>query len=597
MKRFGLLVIAISVSLMFWAPPGHAQEARKRFIQARQLMMLERYDQAMQLLEMASPTSEEEWQIRENLLAEIYRGQKNYAGLELLVHGALARNPARHDRDRWQFQRAELYLLADLIDSARTLLDSLWHADVTDTTIAKVAELYEQHTLADWAQSTYLQARDQLGDSTVYAFQLAVLFESRRDYARSTQEYFRAIARDSSIARRIENRLLKLLETTDGDSPMEQELQKAAARSGSAATANRLLVTLYLESGRPDDAWKSAWIVDSVNGQNGLSLIVFMRQAYERDYQSVAMRAARRILSAYPRSPVRHQAEWELARMALKSGDAADAREQLVRISKTSPVLRYRLEASLAYAELAWRTMGDLQVGESVYAAVVYQQPGGQYFHKAMLGRAMIASMQGDYGKVRTLLVNMEIKKPRPRDREQLTYRLGELAWFEGDLKNAMATWSGLITDYPKGVWVNDALRYNMLLSAYSEIAPADLRALGKAEAQARMNHPDSALQIIAGLRGSFEAPLAPTALLLAARIHRDAGQADSALALWDEFVEAYPDAADAPRALMMAAELCERVLSRPETARDRYHRLLEIYPRSHWTEEARLRLRTLGQL
>ncbi len=597
MRRFGAVVIICSVMCIVWVSPGHAQETRKKFIQARQLMMLERYDQALHLLEMTSPGSEEEWQIQENLLSEIYRGQKNYAGLELLIHSALRRNPTRSDRGRWQFQRAELYLKADLIDSARTLLDSLWHSDVTDTTIAKVASLYEQHTLADWAQSTYLEAREQLGDSTIYAFQLAVLFESRRDYARSTQEYFRAIARDSAIARRIENRLLKLLETTDGDSPMEQELQKAAATPASAATANRLLVTLYLESGRPDDAWKAAWTVDSVNGQNGLSLIVFMRQAYERNYQSVAMRAARRILSAYPQSPVRHQAEWELARMALKTGNVHDAREQLIRISRTSPVLRFRLEAALGYAELAWRTMGDLQVGESVYAAVVFLKPAGQYFHRAMLGRAMIASIQGDYGKVRSLLVKMEIKKPQPKDREELTYRLAELKYFEGDLEGALSTWSALITDYPKGVWVNDALRYNMLLSAYSEIAPADLRALGKAEALARMRRPDSALQIIAGLRGSLEAPLAPSAILLAARIHQDAGSADSALALWDGFVKAYPDAADAPGALMLAAELCEKVLSRPETARDRYHTLLEVYPKSHWSEEARLRLRTLGQL
>ena len=65
---------------------------------------------------------------------------------------------------------------------------------------------------------------------------------------------------------------------------------------------------------------------------------------------------------------------------------------------------------------------------------------------------------------------------------------------------------------------------------------------------------------------------------------------------MWDHFVATYPDDPDAPFALMQAAKLCDLQLDSPDWALTRYRALLEAYPRSHWSEEARRRLRTLGQ-
>jgi outer membrane protein assembly factor BamD (BamD/ComL family) len=574
-----------------------ADDVDKRFTQVRQLLLLERYDQALQLLERVEPSSEIQLRTREHLLALIYSGQKNYAALELLAVQALEREPGRDDRAHWLFMRAELYLKADLIDSGHVLLESLWRADPTDSTIARVTHLYEQHSLSDWSQATYEAARLTLGDSTRFAFELAVLYESRRDYARSTAEYFNAIARDTAQTRAVENRIIKLIQTDEGQSPMELELQKAAGTPEGALPARKLLVTLYLETGRPDAAWRAARDMDSLTGQGGVTLITFMRQATDRGYYNEAQKAAWRILTAYPSSPIRHQAEWELAQLAVRTGDYRDAEARLLRLARESPAMRFRIESALAYGDIRAREFHDLETADSVFVSVTARQRNGRYYDRAMLGRTFVATARGDLEGARGHLLELSRHDPQGTAREELTYRLAELAYFAGDLDGAQETWNGLINDFPKSIWVNDALRYVLVLTAYAQVAPADLKALGRAEALARRRQYDSALTLLGGLRTTSEAPLAPLATLVAARLHRDAGRGDSALALWDWFIEAYPDDPDAPFALMQAAQLCDTQMDDQQAALSRYRALLEAYPRSHWSEEARRRLRTLGQL
>lgn len=578
------------------APSARADESDKRFIQARQLIYLERFDQALALIEGIAPATEGQWDMQEELLRDLYLGQKNYAALEDLVYRALARKPQRPDRNRWLYLKAELNLKANQVDSAQAILDSVWQADLSDSTITRVAALYEQHALADLALGTYLKARTRRGDSTCFALPLAALFESRRDYGRAADEYFRAMERDTATARLVENRILQLVNSEEGRMGIEPELSARAKQQATALPAQRLLTMLYLETGRPDLAWKSAWQVDELGKQQGLSLSLFIRQASERGYYVVAREAARAVITNYPQSPVRHQVEWELARMAARSGDYQDAARQYRFIAENSPAVRFRLEASLAYAEVAVKELGDQAGADSVYRSVLAQPRIMPLYDQAMLGVAYIAGARGQLDSSRAVLLELAKASPNSPLRDELTYRLAEIAYFEGNLRLAGEGFNALPTDFPRSLWVNDALRRSLLLTAFADVAEGDLKALARAEACARRRAFDSALVLLAGIRTSFEAPLAPTALLVAAETHLAAGRPDSAVALWEEFVARYPANGDAPLALKQAAEVTDFRLERPEAALSRYRRLLEDYPRSHYTDVARQRVRVLGQ-
>ena len=592
-KRVGMVVLLCT---LVGSGARAADDIQKRLVQARQLILLERWEQARALLEGVVPETDNQWLARENLLADLYRGQKNYAALESLTREALARKPHREDAARWHFLRGELYLMADHLDSAQQLLDSLWHADPADSTVLRVTRLYEQHSVADLATSTYREARVRSGDSSLFAMELALLYEARRDYASATTEYFRAIARDSTRTREVENRILQLVVTAESKDAIRNELE-AARLTPQGIPARKLLITVYLADGQPDRALDAAWEVDSLNQQAGLSLIMFMRQAAERGYDAVAARTAQRILDTYPTSPVRHQAEWELALLARRTGQWADAQDQFYRMANGSPVVRFRIEAALEYADIRRLHFDDLRTADSVYRNVIRRRPpAAAYSGRALLGSADIAVRRGLDDTARAILVLLSEHDPQGAVREELTYRLAELAWFEEDLEGAQEIWSGLTVDFPRSVWVNDALRYIFMLSTFSEVARGDLVVLGRAEALARRGHSDSALTLLGGLRGSPEAPLSPRAVMLAAQIHLQSEQMDSALVLWDGYAEQYPDDADAPYALVSAARLCEDQLGQPERAVVRYRRLLEAYPRSHWAQEARGRIRSLGQ-
>jgi tetratricopeptide (TPR) repeat protein len=585
------LLLAVGAALT-----AQADEVDKRYVQARQLIYLERYEKALELIESTTPTTEGQWIQREELLRDLYTGQKNYAALEALTYAALERIPGRADRTSWLFLLGELNLKADRIDSAEAILNRIWRGDPSDSTIAAVASLYEQHALSDVALTTYVEARKVTGDSTRFALPLAGLYESRRDYERATTEYFRAMARDTVTSRLVENRVLQLVGSSEGCAGIEAAL---TARAGQAATrlpALRLLSVLYLETGRPDLAWDAAWKVDTLSSQQGLTLSTFVRQASEHAYYSVAREAAHAVLAKYPGSPVRHQVEWELARMAARTGDFEDAARQYQYIAVNSPALRFRNEAAIAYADLNVRELGNTATADSVYRRIIDGPRMMPIYDQAMLGRAYIAETRGRLDSARAILLELAAASPESPVRDELTYRLAEIAYFEGNLNLAREGFDGLPKDFARSLWVNDALRRSLLLTAFSTVAEADMKALARAEFLGRQRRFDSTLVLLAGMRTSAEAPLAPTALFVAAETHLAAGRPDSAVALWDQFATAYPESGDAPLALRNAARTTDYRLQEPREAAARYRKLLEMYPRSHYTEEARERVRILGQ-
>jgi tetratricopeptide (TPR) repeat protein len=383
--------VALLAFLLSWVGVAFAQGVPKPYVQARQLLLLQRWDQALQLIESVVPSSDEEWLLRETLLAEAYEGQQNYGALEILARQALERKPDRPDRVQWYLLRGRLFLLGDDVDSARAVLDRTWKEHPTDSVISAVATLYEDHTLSDLALATYLDARKVVGDSARFAMAIAELYEARRDYARATDEYFRAIHSDSSLTRQVENRVLALVNTTESSEAIEKELKKASIHPESAVIARRILTTLYLENGHPDLAWRTAWEVDSMLQLGGTNLIGFMRQSAERGYYDAASRAATTLLERYPTTPVRYQAEWELAGLAKTMGQWQSARDQYAQMARNSPVARFRIEAGLEYADLERENGGKPELADSVYAEVAASMPQGPYLGRALLGRSSVA--------------------------------------------------------------------------------------------------------------------------------------------------------------------------------------------------------------
>ena len=592
-RKSALGALALSLLVLSGAP-AWAQSVPKPYIQARQLMLLQRWDHALQLIESVVPATEDDWLLRESLLAEVYEGQGNYGSLELLARQALERRPDRPDRTHWLLVRGRLLLLGDQLDSAQVVLGSTWRQNPVDSVIQGVADLYQQHSLSDLALATYLEARKVTKDSVRFALAVAELYEARRDYAGATQEYFRAIRTDSGLTRQVENRVLQLVNTHEGGEEIEKELIRAKSTPGGDVVALRLLSALYLGSGRPEEAWQTAWTLDSLQGQEGLSLIAFLRQAAERGYYEVAARGAAALLERYPDSQLRYQAEWELSSMAMRLGDWKSARDQYAQMSRTSPVMRFRIESALAYADLERRFAKQLDLADSTYALVETLMPTGPFAGTARLGRAAVAIDRGEFAQARQYLTDVAAHGVPETAREEAAFHLGQLAWFEGNLEAASDLWKGLSEDFPHSAWVNDALNYVFLLTNYSNSAAGDLKVLGHAEALARRTQYDSSLTLVAGLRSSPDAPLAPRASFLAGQWHHDAGRIDSAVMIWDNYVERYATDPDAPRALWLTARLYETEIHKPQEARRRYGVLLERYPRCHWVEEARGRIRKL---
>jgi len=149
------------------------------------------------------------------------------------------------------------------------------------------------------------------------------------------------------------------------------------------------------------------------------------------------------------------------------------------------------------------------------------------------------------------------------------------------------------MVDYPRGLFVNDALSLVMLVTDAKE-APELLSTYAAALFYSERLMADSARAKLVEVAENADSTLADVALYGLAELESDTGNDDEALGHLDRLIERFPESYYHPHGLKLKADiLVERVDSLGE-ARDIYRYLLENYPHHPSITDVRTRLREL---
>ncbi len=170
----------------------------------------------------------------------------------------------------------------------------------------------------------------------------------------------------------------------------------------------------------------------------------------------------------------------------------------------------------------------------------------------------------------------------------QLRYFIGEYEWAMSQLKVLKAATSKLIA--------NDAMTLSLVIkdNLEADTTGTELNRLARADYRIYQQHEDEAIALLDDIIATGNGISKPHALFRKGEIMEKRKEYASAQQLFLQIVEQYPDSYMADAALMHAALLEHNELKEKDQAKQHYEKLIDEYPTSIYTAQARKNYRKL---
>ena len=170
----------------------------------------------------------------------------------------------------------------------------------------------------------------------------------------------------------------------------------------------------------------------------------------------------------------------------------------------------------------------------------------------------------------------------------QLRYFIGEYEWAESQLKVLKAATSKLIA--------NDAMTLSLVIkdNLEADSTGTELNRLARADYRIYQQHEDQAVVLLDDIIATGNETSKPHALFRKGEILEKRKDFATAEQLYLQIVEQYPDSYMADAALMHAALIEHHELKDKESAKQHYEKLIDVYPTSIYTAQAKKNYRKL---
>ncbi|MDE3056593.1 MAG: tetratricopeptide repeat protein, partial [Bacteroidota bacterium] len=285
-SAIALITICFAVSAAHAQMPDVANKLRlaQAFEQAGE------FDRAVQMYQELLGTDSSNYVYFDGLRRS-YTMQKNYsAAIEL----SLQRLQHFHNDPNVMAELGSLY------DSngEETKADSIWNAVIALAPnnlgmYRLIASVQSQDRLFDKTIATYLRARRELNDPSLFVNDLASLYALMMNYADATREYLKLLEQNDSQLGYIESRMSLYTSKGTGLSEAVRVTEAAIERNKNNIGVLRLLMWLYMEGKRYDDAFEIAERLEGMISSGGAELFAFAERVFHEKAYTVAAKAYR----------------------------------------------------------------------------------------------------------------------------------------------------------------------------------------------------------------------------------------------------------------------------------------------------------------
>jgi tetratricopeptide (TPR) repeat protein len=556
---------------------------------ARRLIGARNYQAAADLLELVYISDPDNGQVQ-NLLRNCYDHLRQYAKAELLVRRILEIQPSSIGHQLYLAETlVKLDKQAEALQVYEEIAQGLGSSDPSRHLI--LVNSLIRSGLDDEALATIENARQQSGNSVLFAVERGSVLEKRRQYLPAAREYLQLLAQDT-VGRTgtVERRLIALLEFEESSTAVEELLINLADSAGGLSTV-RMLSDHFLKSGRFEEAFDFVIKQDSLEGRSGFPLVGFMRRCQDRRCWPQAARMAEIVLQQHPGSAFETEVSFEYARALAEMAQPEEALAVYERLFRQTEDPQVRADALYGAGVIYLDYVKDGSRALEYLDSVIAHFPRGRSYFMARKAAALCQLREGHLDDARRRYTELGATRLPGELKEEILFYEGLVDFFDLKFDSSRATFQKLTLAHPQGYFVNDALQLVLAIDEASEAEPT-LSAYAQARFLLVRGRTDSARTRLSEIADGNPPVLGDIALFRL--IDLELGKADSAAALGaiERLDVEHPDSYYRPLGLKIKADMLAGSPESRAEARELYRTLLENHPEYPFVREIRDKLR-----
>lgn len=522
-----------------------------------------------------------------------YTELKAYSKAEMLVKRQLDKYPTDIGFNQ---QLLDLYMkMADdslVNDQAHKIIDRY---PGSKSICEQVIRGLKQNGYEDLGMEFIKKARADFNDPDMFILLAGNFYEVRRDYGKAVREYYRASKLDSLTASEADRRMGALIRYPDSPGEVIDTLEAILAVNPADTFALKFLSEAFIRQREFSEAFESTVKLDSLTGGDGRQVFNYMRRCRERGLYNEVVKVSEYLSRNREKKNIPYNFHFYYAEALSHLGRTSDAIAVYEKIERESPRQRDRAEA-LFHIGNVYRY--DLKDYDS--ARVYYDSTMNSYGYTGirMLARMEIAGLylvQGDLDKAQEEYEKLLGEKMLQDNQERISYTLALIQLFRKNYKDADVLFRKLISDYPRGVYLNDAIVTSLAIRESAEMHPNALGDYADAIFYEVRLMPDSAEAMLKSVIERGMTPLLGTSMYRLAANYMNHGKEDRALDVVEKMGRNYSEDYFYPYCLKIKGDIYLRDESTRAEGVEIYKSILENYGNYPFIGEVREKLQELS--
>lgn len=434
---------------------------------------------------------------------------------------------------------------------------------------------------------------DRVTNPSAFALQRGILLEAQRLYSQAVLAYQPLLEDTTRDAITAERRLISLLEF-----PASSEQAEATLLEGLSNSANsrglKALTAYYLKVGRLDEALAYTLQLDSLQERDGQALIRFMRSCRERRQYGMAISMGEYFFDHYHQSPVMTEAYIVYADALTQIERYDDAIAVYDNLVTYSPRVQDQGEGLYNIGKVYLDYLADYATARRYFDSVVTHYSRGVGYIRAHLARPYCDLRQGDLTAARAGFLSLSQMRLNQDMAEEVDYQLAVIDFCQGNFDSAGVELQRLMVDFPRGFFVNDAMRLLMVMDRIGGNMPLMSEYARALQFEMRRMEDSLEIALVGIAEGPLAVALADFALFRLVNISVANNDDTSVLKYVQRLEERFPESYYYPYGLKAKGDIYYSDTERIEECKLVYRQLLQEFPNYPFTSEVRQRLRDL---
>lgn len=533
-----------------------------------------------------------------DLLKRAYLSTKSYDQVEKLIRNDLAKNP----RDwRLYCELADLQLKAQNEQEARqNLKKAMELAPNEEMTYREVAYVYFRNGLTSDAMDTYKLARLRLKNPRLFSLDLAGLYEALTDYKQAVDEYFLYMGDDSTKFDLVEDRINRLIQTEENLDGIQLALEDRIRNNPQDKYSHKLYGDLLFRRGNLEVAFETYKTVDSLFRGKGRFILSFAQKCQTNRFFNQAIKACQFLLSGSPSKELVVPARFSIAHSyegLERYEDAISTYQETIDECQKEAGFRFASEVAQSYYQIGEIQLFHLKKPDGAflsYQQVISNYPKSDRFADALVRRGDCLMIKGNLDSAALLFENALNDPKASSKEEEIRFKLTEIDFYQGDFEKALEGYNREVSDFPKGLYVNNSLERIVIISENQSLDRYLLSVFAQALLEELQGQLDSATLKLEKIISAKSATLSDKAQFEKAEIYRKEKKFSSSLDALRELIEKYPQSFYCAKAQKLIGDIfCYDLEDKPK-AIQAYEKVLKDYGRSLFVDEVREKLKEL---